>query len=401
MPLWPESISSGAGNQVSRTDPLAASVASPIPEAAVTRPTLPTHYAETVLDLRGDPIELTAALVDIPSESRHEERIADEVEAALRAQTSSFEIIRNGNAVLARTALGRPTRVLLAGHLDTVPVAGNLPSRRDAESLHGCGTTDMKSGDAVFLHLAATVTAPAHDLTLVFYDCEEIESTANGLGRIERELPDWLTADVAILGEPTGGYIEAGCQGTLRIVVHADGTRAHSARAWLGDNAIHKLGAVLDRLAAYQARSVEIDGCTYREGLSAVRIDGGVAGNVIPDAASVTVNFRFAPDRSPDSALSHVQEVLDGLDVRIEQTDMAAGALPGLSNPAAKDLVDAAGGQVRAKYGWTDVSRFAARGIAAVNYGPGDPNLAHTRDELVPIHQITDAVTMLRGYLSG
>ncbi|MDT5409411.1 MAG: succinyl-diaminopimelate desuccinylase [Mycobacterium sp.] len=354
-----------------------------------------------MLDLRGDPIELTAALVDIPSESRHEERIADEVEAALRAQTSSFEIIRNGNAVLARTALGRPTRVLLAGHLDTVPVAGNLPSRRDAESLHGCGTTDMKSGDAVFLHLAATVSAPAHDLTMVFYDCEEIESTANGLGRIERELPDWLTADVAILGEPTGGYIEAGCQGTLRVVVRVDGTRAHSARAWLGDNAIHKLGAVLDRLAAYQARSVEIDGCTYREGLSAVRIDGGVAGNVIPDAAAVTVNFRFAPDRSPEAALSHVHEVLDGLDVRTEQTDMAAGALPGLSNPAAKGLIDAAGGQVRAKYGWTDVSRFAARGIAAVNYGPGDPNLAHTRDELVPIHQITDAVTMLRGYLSA
>ena len=201
-----------------------------------------------MLDLRGDPIDLTAALVDIPSESRQEERIADEVEAALRAQTSHFEIVRNGNAVLARTALGRPTRVLLAGYLDTVPVADNLPSRRDGDSLHGCGTTDMKSGDAVFLHLAATVAAPAHDLTLVFYDCEEIDSAANGLGRIERESPEWLAADVAILGEPTGGFIEAGCQGTLRVVIHATGTRAHSARSWLGDNAIHKLGAVLDRL---------------------------------------------------------------------------------------------------------------------------------------------------------
>jgi succinyl-diaminopimelate desuccinylase len=389
---------------VSRTDPLAASVASPIPEAAVTGSTLPTHYAGTVLDLRGDPIELTAALVDIPSESRHEERIAGEVEAALRAQlppSLGYEIVRNGNAVLARTSLGHPSRVLLAGHLDTVPVAGNLPSRLDAESLHGCGTTDMKSGDAVFLHLAATVPAPAHDLTLVFYDCEEIDSAANGLGRIERELPDWLSADVAILGEPTGGYIEAGCQGTLRVVIHAGGTRAHSARAWLGDNAIHKLGAVLDRLAGYQPRNVDIDGCVYREGLSAVRVDGGVAGNVIPDAASVTVNYRFAPDRSPDAALSHVHEVFDGLDVRIEQTDSAAGALPGLSTPAARALVDAANGQVRAKYGWTDVARFAARGIAAVNYGPGDPNLAHTRDELVPVHQITDAVTMLRTYLSS
>jgi succinyl-diaminopimelate desuccinylase len=372
-----------------------------MPEAAVTGPTLPTYYAEIVLDLRGDPIELTAALVDIPSESRHEERIADEVEAALRSQTSGFEIIRNGNAVLARTALGRTTRVLLAGHLDTVPAADNLPSRRDGGLLYGCGTTDMKSGDAVFLHLAATVAEPAHDLTLVFYDCEEIESAANGLGRIERVLPDWLAADVAILGEPTGGYIEAGCQGTLRVVIRAAGTRAHSARSWLGDNAIHKLGAVLDRLADYRARSVEIDGCTYREGLSAVRIDGGVAGNVIPDAASLTVNFRFAPDRSPDAALRHVHEVFDGLDVRIEQTDVAAGALPGLSRPAAKALVEAAAGQVRAKYGWTDVSRFAARGVAAVNYGPGDPNLAHTVDERVPVDQITAAATVLRAYLSN
>src|SRR5947209_7076939 len=394
VPASPEEISSGAGNQVSRTDPLAASVASPMPEAAVTGPTLPTHYAGIVLDLRGDPIELTAALVDIPSESRHEQRIADEVEAALRVQLPPalcYQIVRNGNAVLARTELGRASRVLLAGHLDTVPAADNLPSRRDAESLHGCGTTDMKSGDAVFLHLAATVAAPAHDLTLVFYDCEEIDSAANGLGRIERELPDWLSADVAILGEPTGGYIEAGCQGTLRVVIHAGGTRAHSARSWLGDNAIHKLGAVLDRLASYQPRSVDIDGCVYREGLSAVRIDGGVAGNVIPDAASVTVNFRFAPDRSLAAALEHVHDVFDGLNVRIEQTDAAAGAMPGLSQPAAKALVEAAGGQVRAKYGWTDVSRFAARGIPAVNFGPGDPNLAHRRDERVQVGAITAA----------
>ncbi len=185
-----------------------------------------------------------------------------------------------------------------------------MPSRLDGDVLHGCGTSDMKSGDAVFLHLAATVADPRHDLTLVMYDCEEIEAAANGLGRIERELPDWLHADVAILGEPSGGFIEAGCQGTLRVVVSAAGTRAHSARSWLGDNAIHKLGDVLARLKAYQARSVDIDGCTYREGLSAVRIDGGVAGNVIPDAASVTVNFRFAPDRSVEQALEHVREDL-------------------------------------------------------------------------------------------
>lgn len=352
-----------------------------------------------MLDLRGDPIELTAALVDIPSESRHEARIADEVEAALREQTSGFEIIRSGNAVLARTDLGRHSRVLLAGHLDTVPAADNVPSRRDGDLLHGCGTVDMKSGDAVFLHLAATVTAPAHDLTCVFYDCEEIEAAANGLGRIERELPDWMHADLAILGEPTGGFIEAGCQGTLRVIIRTAGLRAHSARSWLGRNAIHQLAPVLDRLAGYSPRSVDIDGCGYRESLSAVRIDGGVAGNVIPDAAAVTVNFRFAPDRSPAQALDHLRDIFDGLDVEIEQTDVAAGALPGLSQPAAAALVAAAGGQVRAKYGWTDVSRFAARGIPAVNYGPGDPNLAHCRDERVPVGQITAAVRLLGRFL--
>jgi succinyl-diaminopimelate desuccinylase len=351
------------------------------------------------LDLRADPIALTAALVDIPSESRHEQRIADEIEAALRGQATGFEVIRNGDAVLARTHFGRPTRVLLAGHIDTVPAADNVPSRLVDGTLYGCGTSDMKSGDAVFLHLAATVANPSHDITLVMYDCEEIESSANGLGRIERELPDWLRADVAILGEPSGGYIEAGCQGTIRVVVRAAGTRAHSARSWLGDNAIHKLGKVLERLSSYQPRNVDIDGCTYREGLSAVRIDGGIAGNVIPDAASVTVNFRFAPDRSVEQALTHVQDVLDGLDVDIEQTDAAPGALPGLRNPAAAALIDAAGGQVRAKYGWTDVARFAALGIPAVNYGPGDPNLAHRVDEHVQVGKGTAATEMLRKYL--
>ncbi|ULE31479.1 succinyl-diaminopimelate desuccinylase [Mycobacterium sp. IDR2000157661] len=353
------------------------------------------------LDLHGDPVALTAALVDIPSESRGEQRIADEIEAALREQTSGFEVIRNADAVLARTNLGRSSRVLLAGHIDTVPAADNLPSRLADGVLHGCGTSDMKSGDAVFLHLAATIAEPAHDITLVMYDCEEIEASANGLGRIESELPDWLRADVAILGEPSGGYIEAGCQGTLRVIVSATGTRAHSARSWLGDNAIHKLGEVLARLSAYRARSVEIDGCTYREGLSAVRVDGGVAGNVIPDAASVTVNFRFAPDRSVDDALAHVHDVLDGLDVHIEMTDAAPGALPGLTAPAAAALVEAAGGQVRAKYGWTDVSRFAALGIPAVNYGPGDPNLAHRADERVDVAAITAAADVLRRYLTA
>ncbi|MEV0245229.1 succinyl-diaminopimelate desuccinylase [Nocardia sp. NPDC050712] len=362
------------------------------------------------LDLSADPIALTAALVDIPSESLDEKVIADLVEQALREQTRGFEVVRHGNVVLARTNLGRPERVILAGHLDTVPIADNVPSRfeRDAageQVLYGCGTVDMKSGDAVFLHLAATIADPVHDLTLIFYDGEEIAAVHNGLGHIERDLPQWLEGDLAILGEPSGGWIEAGCQGTLRARIGTAGVRAHSARSWKGDNAIHQLAPILARLADYRAREVDIDGCGYREGLSAVRIAGGVAGNVIPDAAELDVNFRFAPDRSVEQAIAHVREVFDGLEVDFEITDSAPGALPGLTAPAAKGLIDSVnshgGGGIRAKYGWTDVSRFAARGIPAVNFGPGDPNLAHKRDEHCPTAQITAVTAMLRTYLTG
>ncbi len=350
------------------------------------------------LDLAADPVELTAALVDVPSVSGHEAALADAVQDALASQAPHLRLLRSGNAVLARTDLGRPQRVLLAGHLDTVPVAGNLPSRRDGDLLFGCGTTDMKSGDAVILHLAATVPEPVHDLTVLLYDCEEVEAVRNGLNRIEREHPEWLAADLAILGEPTSGLVEAGCQGTLRVTVRTAGRRAHSARSWLGDNAIHAAGQVLARLGAYRARTVQIDGCTYREGLQAVGITGGVAGNVVPDACEVSVNFRFAPDRSLPAAQQHVREVFDGFD--LEFTDGAAGALPGLDTPVAREFLAASGSGPVAKYGWTDVSRFAALGIPALNYGPGDPNLAHTRDEHVHIGLITACTDVLRRYLT-
>lgn len=349
------------------------------------------------LDLLGDPIDLCAALVDTPSVSGDEAAIADAVEAALREQAPHLEVLRTGDAVLARTQLGRGQRVLLAGHLDTVPIADNLPSRREGHLLHGCGTSDMKAGDAVIAHLAATLTEPRHDLTLVFYDNEEVEAEHNGLGRIEREHRDWLAADLAILGEPTNAGVEAGCQGTLRAEITLRGHRAHSARSWLGDNAIHAAGPVLQRLAEYAARDVDIDGCVYREGLQAVRIAGGVAGNVVPDECVVTVNLRFAPDRSEAAAEKHVREVFDGFELAI--TDLSAGALPGLTQPAAREFIAATGAAPSAKYGWTDVARFAALGVPALNYGPGDPNLAHQREEHVDTRQITDAVAVLRRFL--
>jgi succinyl-diaminopimelate desuccinylase len=336
-------------------------------------------------------------LVDIPSVSGTEQPLADLIEDALRA-LPHLEVRRSGNSVLARTALGRPTRVLLAGHIDTVPIADNVPSRLVGDTLHGCGTTDMKSGDAMMLNIAATLLEPSRDLTFVFYDCEEVEHERNGLTRIERELPDWLTADLAILGEPTNGAVEAGCQGTAAIEIRLSGRRAHSARSWLGVNAIHAAAPVLARLNDYPGRDVDIDGCVYREGLNAVRINGGVAGNVIPDECVVQVNFRFAPDRNADNARAFLHDFFDGFEVTV--LDIAVGARPGLSAPAAAEFVAAAGGTAVAKYGWTDVARFAALGIPAVNFGPGDPSLAHTREEHVSMTQIRQMAAVLREYVS-
>lgn len=353
------------------------------------------------LDLHADPVDLTAALVDTFSVSGSEAEIATAVQEALRAQAPHLEVVRNGDAVLARTNLGRASRVVLAGHLDTVPENGNFPSRREGsgedEVLHGLGTVDMKGGDAVFLHLAATLPSPKHDVTFVFYDNEEVEAVKNGLGRIERELPEWLAGDLAIVGEPSNAVIEAGCQGTMRVELRLAGKRAHTARAWMGENAIHALAEPLRRLAEYTPRIVDIDGLTYREGLQATSISGGVAGNVVPDSAVLTVNHRFAPDRSPEAAERHLREVFDGYELSV--VDLSPGALPGLSAPAAAELVEAAGGRAAAKLGWTDVARFAALGMPAVNFGPGNPTLAHTRQENVRTAEIRQVTEVLRKFL--
>ena len=349
------------------------------------------------LDLTADPRALLEVLVDVPSVSGDEGPLADAVETALRAYPH-LRVDRDGDTVVARTSLGRPERVLLAGHLDTVPVADNLPGRREGDVLHGLGSCDMKGGVAVILHLAATLREPRHDVTYVLYDQEEVQATRNGLGRTARNHPDWLAADFAVLMEPTSATVEGGCQGTLRVEVTLTGTRAHSARSWLGENAIHAAAPVLATLAAYVPRSVDIDGCVYREGLQAVGVRGGVAGNVVPDECVVTVNFRFAPDRTEVQALAHVQEVLAGYGLVV--TDTSPGALPGLSAPAAAAFIVATGETPRAKYGWTDVARFSALGVPAVNFGPGDPNLAHTRGEHVDLREVTRCVEVLRTWLA-
>jgi succinyl-diaminopimelate desuccinylase len=349
-------------------------------------------------DVLVDPVVLTRTLVDIESVSRDEKVIADCVEDVLRS-AGHLSVERLGNTVMARTDLGRDQRVVLAGHLDTVPINDNFPSRMVDDLIFGCGTSDMKSGVALALHIAATLPDPRYDLTFLFYEAEEIESRYNGLRVVGEQRPEWLRADFAVLLEPTYGVVEAGCQGTLRALVRTHGRRAHTARAWRGVNAIHAAGEVLRRLEDYRARAVTIDGCTYREGLSAVRVSGGVAGNVVPDACEVEVNMRFAPDRTEEQAFAHVQEVFEGFD--IELTDSAAGALPGLTAAPAREFLSAIGAEPAAKLGWTDVARFASLGIPALNYGPGDPLLAHAPDEHVEIGKIRDGAATLYRWLAA
>jgi succinyl-diaminopimelate desuccinylase len=351
-----------------------------------------------LIDLSADGAALTAALVDVESVSGNEQRLADGIESALR-RFPHLSVQTHGATVIARTELGRPRRVILAGHIDTVPVAGNLPSRAGNGRLYGCGSTDMKSGVAVQLRLAAALASPVMDVTYVFYDCEEIEAERNGLGRISRERPDLLAGDFAVLLEPTGGAVEGGCQGTLRAEVTASGERAHSARSWMGRNAIHEAAEILDVLRAYQPRTPEVDGLVYHEGLNAVAISGGIAGNVIPDRCVVTVNFRFAPDLGLGQAEDHVREVFGRWPVTV--LDAVGGARPGLGEPAAASFVAAVGGEPRAKLGWTDVARFAEIGIPAVNYGPGEPEVAHSRGEYVETAKIADCEARMRAWLTA
>ncbi|SJM57354.1 N-succinyl-L,L-diaminopimelate desuccinylase [Actinomycetales bacterium JB111] len=354
-----------------------------------------------------DVVDLFRAICDLPSVSGDEAALADEIERALTV-CAHLRVDRLGNSVVARTSLGRDTRVVVAGHLDTVPIADNLPTELRVEGgeqvLWGRGTVDMKGGVAVALSLAARLTDPVHDVTWVFYDNEEVDSDLNGLGQIVRTHPDWVTGDVAVLGEPTAGGIEGGCNGTIRVVATTRGTTAHSARAWRGHNAVHDAAPILARLAAYEPGEVEVDGLVYRESLNAVGIAGGIATNMIPDACSVTINYRFAPSTSPDEAVEHVRELLAGIDCDLTVTDAVGGARPGLDSPALRAAADtltaATGGKVGPKYGWTDVARFAELGIPALNFGPGDPMLAHADDERCPTAQVRDCARALTAWLA-
>lgn len=374
------------------------------------------------------------------SVSDHEGPLTDEVEAFLNEQ-EHLTVRRHGDTVVASTDFGKPSRVILAGHLDTVPVIDSFPPkwlepgdsliREEIAHAHpedrvlwGRGATDMKASDAVMLYLAATLdgrtpeTTPKVDLTYVFYDHEEVVAEKNGLRKVVEAHPDWITGDFAIIGEPTNSGIEGGCNGTIRFDVVTHGVAAHSARAWMGENAIHKAADILNRLNAYEPATVNVDGLDYREGLNATLISGGKGTNVIPDECRVHVNYRFAPDKS----LAEAKALMMGADAGaelgngehvatggvfegygIEMKDESPSARPGLNAPLAQDLVrlvkERTGRDPLAKLGWTDVARFSQLGIPAVNLGAGDPLLAHKHDEQVPESDLTAMAAILTDWL--
>jgi succinyl-diaminopimelate desuccinylase len=354
------------------------------------------------LNLEGDVVELTRAICDIESVSGNEKQLADAIESAL-AKYPHLEVIRDGDAIVARTHFGHANRVVIAGHIDTVPLADNLPTKllpmEREQVLWGRGTVDMKAGVAVQLKLAATLDKTNTDVTWVFYDHEEVEASLNGLGRIARNRPELLDSSFAVLCEPSNAQVEGGCNGTIRVEVRARGVKAHSARAWMGKNAVHGAAEILNRLNAYEPQSVEVDGLVYRESLNAVLIKGGMATNVIPDECVVTINYRFAPSKTGQEAAAHLCELFDGFEIGM--TDLSEGARPGLDRPEAAAFVAATGLEARPKYGWTDVARFSALGIPAVNFGPGDPNKAHADDENVPVGQIYACEQALRAWLTA
>ncbi|MEO0049120.1 MAG: hypothetical protein RL556_452 [Actinomycetota bacterium] len=357
--------------------------------------------AET-LNLSTDVVEITRAVCDIESVSGNEKALADAIETALSGH-SHLSITRDGDAIVAKTNLGRTTRVVIAGHIDTVPVANNLPVElmhfEREQVLFGRGTVDMKAGIAVMLKLAVDLVEPNSDITWIFYDHEEVDASLNGLGRLSRNHPELIKGDFAVLCEPSSALVEGGCNGTMRVELRTRGVKAHSARPWMGKNAIHGSAEILNRLLAYEPAEIDVDGLVYRESLNAVLIAGGIATNVIPDEAVVTVNFRFAPSRSVAAAEAHLREVFDGLELKV--TDAAAGARPGLDLPAAAAFVAATGLEARPKYGWTDVARFSEMGIPAVNFGPGDPSKAHADDESVPVSHIHSCEAALRKWLTA
>jgi succinyl-diaminopimelate desuccinylase len=338
-----------------------------------------------VLQIDKNLAELTVDLINIPSLSLAEKDLADQIQAVL-TPLDGLEVTRIENTLIAKTNFNFSSRVILAGHLDTVPANQNEKAVISKDSIFGLGAVDMKSGIAVMLKLVQDVQEFKKDVTFLFYEAEEIESKYNGLEKVAQKKSDFLSGDFAILLEPTDAILEMGCQGSIRFKISIKGSRAHSARWWKGENAIHKAQAVLEIVNKYQPRTPTIEQLTFREGLQVVAINGGIAGNVVPDLVEISLNHRFAPDRNEDQAIEHLKVLFK--DFEIEILDVASAAPVSLDNKLVADFVKEIDLPLAPKFGWTDVARFSKLNIPAINFGPGDPHLAHHPQEAVEIAQL-------------
>ena len=351
----------------------------------------------------------TASLINIASVSHDERAITDHIEELL-GPVDALTCERVGENLVARTSFGHAQRLALAGHTDTVPVNANATARVEGDTLYGLGASDMKGGLAVFVELALALAdgsvEPAVDLTFVFYACEEVAREDNGLLELFAARPELVACHAAVLGEPTDAWVEAGCQGALSVELGFQGARAHSARPWTGVNAIHRAGVAVGRVREWPGRTPVIDDCEYREAMQVVLVSGGVARNVVPDACTITVNHRFAPDHDMDAARAALRSVVgDAWDETVGDTwtdiDTSASALPSLDHPLLAALVERSGRAPRAKLGWTDVAFFAEQGVPAANFGPGDPLLAHTQGEFVTRQQLEAAWHTIVGVVTA
>ncbi len=344
----------------------------------------------------------TLELVDIPSESLHEERIRETVRGLV---PESFALAFEGDEAFlwARERREDVPFLVLAGHYDTVPAQDNLPGRIAGGAVHGCGASDMKGGVAVALELVrelATLGPGPVDVGLLLFGREELPPEHDPLPAVFDACPLARDADLAILLEPTDLAIQAGCLGNVSATVTFHGVSGHSARPWLAENAIHAAIEGLARVATHERREALIDGLPFYEVVSVTRLSGGVADNVVPDRAVATVNLRYPPDRTPEEA----EELLRSLvptDTAIEILGNSPPGAVAVDAPLARALQAVGGFSIEAKQAWTNVADFTLRGVPAVNFGPGAPAFAHRRDELVEIASLERAYEALRRLALG
>ena len=335
-------------------------------------------------------IETLAWLVDVPSETGNEMVIRDEIAERLSGLDQ--------HKVRKSLVVGEPSegKVLLVGHTDTVPLQGHVGARLEGDRLYGLGATDMKSGLAVMIHLLEDLGT--ENLVGVFYAGEEGPQAGNDLGPILDALPTLLLASVGIVMEPTNRETHLGCQGSVNATVSFVGEAAHSARPWLGDNAVSKAGEFLTMLHGLEPEIHAIEGLDFKEVISVTRASGGVANNIIPANFDINVNYRFSPDRSTDEAIARLAELCAAAD-HFEIADSAPAAYPEASHPILQRLIEVSGGAIAHKQGWTDVAELASRGVPAVNFGPGETSLAHKPGESVNVGDLEWAYQSLLSVL--